>query len=328
MIITNITITNYRGIAQSQIIPLNRFSSFVGKNDAGKSIVLNAIASFLDPKNNPITITDFNDPDKPIEIECRFFSENIKDALETKVKTKIKKADGLDEFLDDILIDEQLTIHKAIKEPKKNFDSEKILVRDFNEEEFQYLYGKSDEELNQIIEKHKITIPVQGKGRNSKIEKMKYIKEFCENNGFEKHLRYIDDNFRICSLLPDVELFRADYGLEADTRFKSSSVSEILEYLEKESTEGNKLAVVASEISDEMQKEANSVKEYMREYVSNLKEVEIKPSISWKDAIKSVDVSFQFDGDYRPILMSHKGTGYRRLFMVARFRYLAKKIKD
>jgi len=327
LIITNITITNYRGIVQPQSIPLNRFSSFVGKNDAGKSIVLNAIASFLDPKNNPVTITDFNDPDKPIVIECEFFSENMKDTLEAKVRTKIKKADGLDEFLEDILLDGKLVIQKMVKSPKKNFDSESISMRDYSKEEVQYLYGKSDDELNAILGIFNIGVPVQGKGRNSKIEKIKYIKKYCDENGFERHQKYIEDEFKICSLLPDVELFRADYGLEADTRFKSSSVSEILEYLEKESEEGNKLALVASEISDEMQKEANSVKGYMREYVSNLKEVEIKPSISWKDAIKSVDVSFQFDGDSKPILMSHKGTGYRRLFMVARFRYLAEKNK-
>src|SRR5690606_4564969 len=33
------------------------------------------------------------------------------------------------------------------------------------------------------------------------------------------------------------------------------------------------------------------------------------------------------DGDDKFIPMSHKGTGYRRLFMVARFRYLAEKNK-
>lgn len=76
-----------------------------------------------------------------------------------------------------------------------------------------------------------------------------------------------------------------------------------------------------------MQAEAKSIKGYMDDYVFALTKVEIKPTFSWKDAIKSVDVSFQFDGDSKPIPMSHKGTGYRRLFMVARFRYLAEKSK-
>lgn len=327
MIITNIEIINYRGICQRQTIPLNRFSSFVGKNDAGKSIVLSAIAAFLNPKDNPITVTDFNNANEKIEIVCTFSSDDLRDSLERKLKSKVKKEDGLNDFIDDVMFDGQLTVRKTVAVPKKGFDHEQIQIIDYEAEDFQFLYGKSDEELNNILEKYNITIPSQGKGRNSKLEKIKYIKEYCESSGLGKCPRFIEDEFKICSTLPDVELFRADYGLEADTRFKSSSVSEVTDYLEKESDEGNKLALVASEIADEMQKEANSVKGYMSEYVSNLKEVEIKPTISWKDAIKSVDVSFQFEGDSRPILMSHKGTGYRRLFMVARFRYLSEKNK-
>ena len=327
MIITRITISNYRGISQEQVVPLDRFSSFVGKNDAGTSIILNAIASFLDPKNNPLTITDFNDLAVPVTIECCFTADDIKEVIEAKVKTKIKKADGLEEFLGDLLVDGKLVVQKSCSSPRKDFDSEKILFHDYVDEGFQYLYNKSDEELNQIMTQYEIILPVVGKGRNSKLEKIKYIKQYCDTNGIQKCMKYIDDSFRISASLPAVELFRADYGLEADTRFKSSSVSEILEYFEKESAEGEKLALVASEISAEIKKEADSVKTYMSEYVSNLLEVEIKPLISWKDAIKSVDVSFQLGGDSKPIPMSHKGTCYRRLFMVARFRYLAEKNK-
>ena len=257
MIITNVEISNYRGITGSQLIPLNRLSSIVGKNDTGKSIILDSIATFLNPRDNPVTLTDFNNAERPIEIACRFLSEELREALEAKIKSKIKKADGLDEFLDDILIDRQLTIRKTVATPKKGFDAEQVLMIDYEQKDFQLLYGKSDEELNEILDRYEITIPVQGRGRNSKLEKIKHIKEYCKSNNIGRSTRYIDDEFKICSLLPDVELFKADYGLEADTRFKSNSVSEILEYLERESAEKNKLAVIESEISDEMQKEAN-----------------------------------------------------------------------
>ena len=230
MIITRITISNYRGISQEQVVPLDRFSSFVGKNDAGKSIILNAIASFLDPKNNPLTITDFNDLAVPVTIECCFTADDIKEVIEAKVKTKIKKADGLEEFLGDLLVDGKLVVQKSCSSPRKDFDSEKILFHDYVDEGFQYLYNKSDEELNQIMTQYEIILPVVGKGRNSKLEKIKYIKQYCDTNGIQKCMKYIDDSFRISASLPAVELFRADYGLEADTRFKSSSVSEILEY--------------------------------------------------------------------------------------------------
>lgn len=188
------------------------------------------------------------------------------------------------------------------------------------------LYSKSDEELSEIVSNNKIEIPVEGKGRNSKLEKIKHIKTYCKDKKIISRL--IDDEYKIASLFPEVELFKSDYGLEADTKFKTTSVSEIQNYFEKETAgDDKKLKQVEKEIEFEMQIEANSIKTYMNDYVSSLNNVEIKPTINWKEAIRSVDVSFQFDGDSKPIPMSHKGTGYRRLFMVARFRFLAEKNK-
>ena len=190
------------------------------------------------------------------------------------------------------------------------------------------LYEKNDDELKQIIDKHKIIVPVEGKGRNSKLEKIKYIKQYCTKKNISKIDRPISDNYKIVSLLPAVELFVSDYGLKADTNFKSNSVSEIQDYFTRETEDDTKkLKQVEQEIRNEMNVEAEEIKNIMLEYTSSLQKVEISPNIVWKDAIKSVDVHFQFDGDSKLIPMSHKGTGYRRLFMVARFRYLAKKSK-
>jgi len=326
MKIVRIIIENYRGIQDKQYIPLSNFSSIVGKNDSGKSIILNAIATFLDPKEFPITESDFNDIVKPIEITCSFTSENLRELLESKIKSIIKKADGVDEFMKDLIFDDTIIFTKNVSSAKKGFDEEKILFRDYEEEEFSMLYNKSDEELIEIVENNKIEIPVEGKGRNSKLEKIKHIKIFCKNKKMIS--RWINDSYKISSLFPEVELFKSDYGLEADTKFKTSSVSEIQNYFERETaTEDKKLKQIEKEIEKEMQLEAQSIKTYMNDYVSTLNNVEIIPTIIWKDAIKSVDVSFQFDGDSKPIPMSHKGTGYRRLFMVARFRFLAEKKK-
>lgn len=327
MKISKIEIENYRGIKEKQQIPISNFSSIVGKNDSGKSIILNAIASFLNLKEYPISSSDFNNPENPIIITCTLRDDNLYTLLESKIKSKIKKSDGLEEFLNNLIISGEIIIKKTIYSPKKSFDTEQVFLMDYESEDFAFLYGKSDEDLNAIITKYSITIPVQGAGRNSKLEKIKNIKEYCDTQNIQMNGKFIDDDYKICSLLPDVELFKADYGLEADTKFKTNSVSEILEYFEKESQPEKKLSIVESEIVGEMQKEAESVKEYMDEYVSNLHKVEISPTIVWKDAVKSVDVSFQFEGDLRPIPMSHKGAGYRRLFMVARFRYLAEKNK-
>jgi len=326
MYISKISLTNYRGVKELRCINLEKFSSIVGKNDAGKTIILNSIASFLDVKTYPITFSDFNNIDNPIVFEYELKDDNIIEMLTSKLKAKVKKADGLDEFVNDFIFDGGIIYKREAIKVDKKFSLEQVLIQDFEQEDLRGLYFKSDEELTNIIKTHDIEIPVEGKGRNSKVEKIKYIKQYFET---AKRINFwMEDDCKICSLFPEVEMFKADYGLEADTKFKTTSVSEIQDYFTREMADaGTKLKTVEAEIIYEMKKEALSVTNYMQEYASSLKAVEITPVISWKDAIKNVDVSFQFEGDDKFIPMSHKGTGYRRLFMVARFRYLAEKNK-
>lgn len=326
MYITKIAITNFRGIKDRRVVELEKFSSIVGKNDAGKTIVLFAIASFLDSRSFPITNSDFNDIESPIIFEFDFKDENIAELLMLKLKSKVIKTDGLEEYVKDFLFDGVVKFKREVIKAGNRFSSESVLIEDFKQEDIRGLYLKTDEELNSIIKKYEIQIPIEGIGRNSKIEKIKYIKnKFTEA---KKANFWIQDDCKISSLFPEVEMFKADYGLEADTEFKTNSVTEIQDYFEREAKDDNtKLKKVEAEIFKEMEKESQSVTEYMKDYASTLKAVQINPVITWKDAIKKVNVSFQFDGDEKFIPMSHKGTGYRRLFMVARFRYLAEKSK-
>lgn len=326
MYISKLVITNYRGVKEQRTIHLEQLSSIVGKNDSGKTIVMYAIATFLDVKSFFITFSDFNNIDIPIVFEFDFKDENIAELLMTKLKTKIKKADGLEEYVQDFIFDGAIKFKREAIKVDKKFSSESILVKDFQQEDIRGLNLKTDEELNVIIQNYGIQIPVDGKGRNSKLEKIKYIKQnFAEA---ERTTFWLEDDCKISSLFPEVEMFKADYGLEADTKFKTNSVTEIQDYFDREAKEDDtKLKKVEAEIIEEMKKEALSVTGYMQDYASTLKSVQITPVVNWKDAIKGVDVSFQFDGDEKFIPMSHKGTGYRRLFMVARFRYLAEKSK-
>lgn len=328
MNIKTITLENYRGVNKKQEIQLSNFSSIVGKNDSGKSIILNAIATFLDIKNYTVVDFDFYDSSKPIFLECKFEDDNLVELLESNIKGKIKKEDGLKEFINDIILDDTLIIQKTILQSGKKFQEENILMNDFDNKDFSMLYSKNDDELNQILDKYNIPLPIKGKGRNSKLEKIKYIKKFCFENDIPRTIRPISDEYNVISILPAVELFVSDYGLKADTSFKTTSVSEIVDYFERETVDDTKkLNLVAKEIQNEMKIEAEDIRRYMLEYTSSLQKIEITPNIVWKDAIKSVDVKFQLSGDSKPIPMTHKGSGYRRLFMVARFRYLAEKKK-
>lgn len=323
MLISSIRIKNYRGIKEAEI-KFGSFNSIIGKNDTGKTSILSAISSFFDLKNYPISNNDFNNIYKPIEIEVELTDNFLKDKLIECLKSKLKKEAGLEEYVESFLHNNSLKYRKSINFNQAKFSEEKVYFNDFEREDLQNIYFKSDEEISKILAENSISVPVAGKGRNSKYEKIKQIKSHFANEPFRAH--WVNDEFKISTLLPDVEFFKADYGLEADTKFKTQSVSEILSYFDGEnSLEDSKLKKIENEIFTEMQSEAKAIKHFMQEYATNLVEVEIRPLISWKDIIKSVDVSFKFDNDEKLIPMTHKGAGYRRIFMVARFRYLAEK---
>lgn len=173
MYISKVAITNYRGIKEQRNIQLELLSSIVGKNDAGKTIVLFAVATFLDIKSFPITFSDFNDIDKSVVFEFDFKDENISDLLMSKLKSKVKKADGLEEYVEDFVFDGAIKFKREAIKVDKKFSAESVLVRDFQKEDIRGLYLKTDDELNLIIQQYTIEIPIDGKGRNSQVEKIK-----------------------------------------------------------------------------------------------------------------------------------------------------------
>ncbi|MEX2340949.1 MAG: AAA family ATPase [Candidatus Paceibacterota bacterium] len=327
MILSRININNYRGVKKAENIPINPLSVLVGKNDSGKSIVLNAIAAFLSIKDYPIFEIDFNNPEQPIYFEVSFTDDDLAEKVSKKIGTKIKKDDGKDEFITDICTGDNISFRRSIKSPGKAFDETLIAVRDYDHEDFKELYQKSDEEVSTILDKYDIEVPVAGAGRNSKLEKVKHIKQYCNENEIDIKTSWINDDYDIAKLLPEIELFNSDYGIEPDTPFKTSSVTEVKGVLDEEAADGGKLTEVAKKVEKEMGIESEAISILMKDYVPNVKAVSIKPNFTWKDAIKSVDVNFEFEDDDKPINMTRKGSGYRRLFMVARFRYLAQKKK-
>jgi putative ATP-dependent endonuclease of OLD family len=327
MQLISFTINNYRGAKLAQNIPIKSMSVFVGKNDSGKSIVLNAVATFLNIKDYPILDIDFNDPEEPISFDGHFFAEDIKEIVSKKIGTKIKKDEGKDEFIGDVCMQDEIALRRIITKAGKVFEETLVRIMDYDHEDFTRLYQKSDEEINAVLDKYEISIPVSGAGRNSKLEKIKHIKQYCTESGIETKLSWINDEYEIARLLPEIELFKSDYGIEADTAFKTSSVTEVKDVIEEESSETGRLTDVAKKVTQEMGKESDAIAVIMKEHVPNIKSVTITPNFTWKDAIKSVDVNFEFDNDSKPINMTRKGSGYRRLFMVARFRYLAEKKK-
>jgi putative ATP-dependent endonuclease of OLD family len=69
LLITNLSITNFRGIASLSLNLDGRSNLFVGANGAGKTAVLTATAKALGADRR-MSRDDFVDPDQPVEITC------------------------------------------------------------------------------------------------------------------------------------------------------------------------------------------------------------------------------------------------------------------
>jgi putative ATP-dependent endonuclease of OLD family len=72
MILTQITIRNYRSIVDIGDIPLTRVFAFIGENNSGKSNLIRAIECLMSAGSGGVSSTDFNDPAQPILIKGVF----------------------------------------------------------------------------------------------------------------------------------------------------------------------------------------------------------------------------------------------------------------
>jgi putative ATP-dependent endonuclease of the OLD family len=74
MILERIILTNFRGYCNETSIPIGSLTAFIGKNDAGKSTILEALEIFF---NNNVIFCEKDDlsinaNNKNIEITCEF----------------------------------------------------------------------------------------------------------------------------------------------------------------------------------------------------------------------------------------------------------------
>lgn len=331
MKLINIEIENYRGIKNKQRINISDITTFIGKNDSGKSIVLNAIATFLDNSSYPVFEKDFNnnrEEGSPVVITCTFIDGNMRERLKDFIKKSRKKDIGIEEELDSILKTENsLIVRKKWDEPGKEPSICEISCIDFEDTAYRNLSQKDDKELDKIIKELNITIPIDKPGRNAKIEKSKYVGDFLTGNGYKKIAIWRVEP-KIDEIFPSVEFFPADHAISTDTKFNTSLKTETKDFFEKEQkSDGSKLISVQEEAKKEIQREADGIAKYMKDHVKDLEDIQVEPHFNWMDAIKDVEIDFKFLKDLKPVSMENKGAGYRRLFMVGRFRYLASKNK-
>lgn len=311
MKIKKITISNFRGIDKLDSLAISDINTFVGKNDSGKSSILHALNCFFNDKS-------FDPKDifkgKP-ETEKTFIEISFQPSVE----------------IDDLALDSEklLTIKKdfeIVSEKVKSSSFYKNL--DFSEEKYQDLWNKKEEDLNQLINELGVAPEKSGRGKKNviRIAQIKTALETSEK--IEKYhplgdlIKNLEKTYEGISF-PEYSIFEAEQDLSVETTsFQSQFKPIISAFFENTKTETQE---IEKGLKKNLASEFEEIRKFMVKNVAGLKKFNPTTEFDWSKSLKKFDLNLEFEGDSFDVPISHKGTGFKRLLMVAYFEYLANK---
>ncbi len=310
MKINKITIKNFRGIDRLENLAVSDINTFVGKNDSGKSTILRALDCFFDEKK-------FDQKD--------IFKGKVGDE-----KTSIEISFKPSVEIDDLALDSQklITVKKdfeVINGKTKSISYYKCF--DFTDEKYQDLWNKKEEDLNKLITELGVTPEKSGRGKKNVI-RIEQIKKAVTTeredvysllNDFIKNIEKTYEELTF----PEYFLFDAEQDLSVEaTNFQSQFRPIISSYFE---TTKEKTEEIEKGLKKDLAVEFEEIRKFMVKNVSGLKKFNPTTEFDWSKSLKKFDLNLEFEGDSFDVPISHKGTGFKRLLMVAYFEYLASK---
>lgn len=311
MKIKKITISNFRGIDKLDSLSISDINTFVGKNDSGKSSILHALNCFFNEKS-------FDPKDifkgKP-EAEKTFIEISFQPSVE----------------IDDLALDSKklLTIKKEFEIVSEKVKSSSFYKNlDFSEEKYQDLWNKKEEDLNQLINELGVTPEKSGRGKKNviRITQIKTALETSEK--VEKYhplgdlIKNLEKTYEEISF-PEYSLFEAEQDLSVETTsFQSQFKPIISAFFESTKTETQE---IEKGLRENLATEFEEIRKFMAKNVAGLKKFNPTTEFDWSKSLKKFDLNLEFEGDSFDVPISHKGTGFKRLLMVAYFEYLANK---
>ncbi|HUS51566.1 MAG TPA: AAA family ATPase [Candidatus Paceibacterota bacterium] len=310
MILKFITIKNFRGVNKLEKFELSNLNTFVGKNDTGKSAILMALNCFFDEKKFDIKDVFKGKP------------ENETIIIELSFLTSVE--------IDDLALDENrlLTIKKEFFLVNGKLKLQVFyLSNDFNDSKFHDLWNKKEPELNNLILELGQKPEKLGRGKK-KVLRIEQIKDILKN--YKRQNKYHELGDFLINIektygikLPEYSLFGAEQSLDIQaTNFQSQFKSIITNFFDSTSENTDE---IEKGLKERLYTEFNEIRKFMNKNVPGLKELNPTTEFDWSKSLKKFDLNLKFEGESFDIPISHKGTGFKRLLMVAYFEYLASK---
>ena len=318
MQIKSVLLKNFRGYESETRIDLNDLTVFVGKNDAGKSTILEALDIFFNEGSGVVK------PDKDdVNVNCR--AEQDFETVITVIFKDLPDEIILDKTVPTTLAQEYLLNEDNCLEISKKYNNggkPKVWIRAFHptNSKCRDLLLKKNSDLKKIIEDN--AIPCPNKSVNSIMRQSiwKYFEDELELANVEidaskEDARQIWE--KLYAYMPVYNLFQSD-------RSNSDNDSEIQDPLKKAVDVILKEPAIQELLNQVADQVHNKLKEVSDRTLEKLKEVneavanELNPVIpsvdklKWSNVFKSVSITGDDD-----IPINKRGSGVKRLILLS-----------
>lgn len=327
MKLVRVTIENFRGYKEPTSIGFDDLTVLIGKNDVGKSTVLEALdVFFYDGKgtikldSGDINVTSCSEGAKDIKISAVFGDLPDKVIIDAENETTLR-----DEYL--LNRDGHLEIIKTFKGGATTASSLQVSIKALHPSnvECDALLSKKNADLKKIVDRLELSCD---KSKNATMRAAIWKHYEDSLNLQEKVLDVASRDGDIKAIWSKLQGYLPYYSLFQSDRKNSDSDSEVQDPLKEavkqilgEPGLQAQLASVAQRVEEELQRVANLTLEKIREMNPEIAN-SLHPKIPASDDLKWTDVFFKklsISGD-EDIPINKRGSGVRRLILLNFFR--------
>ncbi|MGY5882004.1 MAG: ATP-binding protein [Candidatus Thorarchaeota archaeon] len=319
MRITRIRLENFGPFETLEEIKVGNLSTFVGRNDVGKSHILKALDIFFENSKiseSNVCLASHEDVDTIIEVAFDELPEEIQ--LEDNIPTN---------FQEEKLVDENGLLRIKKVYPRNNLGKPQtiLVTHDFEEDLYAGLSIIKEQELNKRCENLSIDVSRSGAGITNK-SKREALRDHAETNhlpGIIRNLELGSDNVQkvIKRILPDYVFFKTDTPLGVGQSMVQSTFKPFVKSVFDDEGLTEKTNELESKMQESLQTEVNKIHQRLRRHTDAFTELYAKPVFQWDKAV-GMDITGK-DTHGTEIPLEARGSGMQRLVMVSYFEYVA-----
>ncbi len=309
--IKQVKLKNFRSYKDEVIVDFENLTAFVGKNDIGKSTILEALDIFF---NNSKGVVKLDSSD--INIEAK--NNNNNEIVITVVFSNLLEKVVIDNSETTILKDEYLLNKDGYLEIIKKYPNagkENVYLKAYHpkNEECGDLHQKTQKQLQTLVKRLKLE--VEDERVNSSLRKSiwSYYKQELKLQEVEIEAKNIWGSLE--KYLPIYHLFQADRkNTDGDSEVQDPMKFAVKEIINSENVQ-EKLNEIANIVKTELNKISNTtfdkLKTIDKKIANGLKSsIPETSSLKWQDVFKNVSV---VDND--GVAINKKGSGVKRLVL-------------